>query len=450
MVASGLTSATPRPGAATPPTWAYGELRTVDFRGVAGAYTYEGSATIGYSVIFNETQNLSGGILTVNAVRTIGLLENIRYCLPSCSAPRIQANFSDHAFESTDAWANLTTDGTVTEPHGTAPALALLNSTVRLDEKLRESEDSSSGSTVLRDRLLDVNVSGTLSVNLSTPLGLFPLNVSAGDTWSSASTYTAVGNVAWAWFYDAHGTLIALPGPANASGKFSVTGSGAIGVAGSYRAGTEFAYRGAAYPAANLTITGPFSLEEGAILVPASADLFASATHPWSTEQAGTAIVTTSMLDVHAGSSYEGHLPIVASGFDVQSASSNAAADVAPAAAGAAPAMNAPAAGGTNSTTIQGEPETPAAATSEGHCLMTGLGCPLAGGPNSPLRFFLLVGAVATVGVLIAAVVMTRRRPPAPVYPNAALYPPGGRAGDGPSPAPEPAPAEDDPLGHLW
>jgi hypothetical protein len=451
MLASGFAVASPAPAGASAPTWAYGELKTVDFHGVAGlsGYTYQGSATLGFSVVFNETSNASDGEITVNVVRTIGALVNVRYCSPDCSSPLIVANVSYHAWETTNAWANLTTDGVVSEPHGTTPALALNNSSVSVTAKLRESADSSRGLTVLRDRSLEVNVTGRLDVNLTPSLGLFPLNVSVGNTWTSTSDFNATGKIVWSSFFTAVGTLVGAPVKTSESGTAMKSGNGTVSVAGSYARGTDFAYLGTAYPAANLTIEGPFSLVEGVILVPATADLFASGSHPWSPDQDGTTVITNSLLDVHAGKFYRGHLPIVASGFYLKSASSNVAADLTPGDAVPIPAA-VPAAGSGNSTFVQGQPESVAQAHSGQTCLVTGVGCPLGAGPRSLLRFFLLIGAVAVVAVLVGVAVVARRRPPTPVYPNSALYPPGTNTAKAPTPAPTPKPAEDDPLGHLW
>ncbi|MFY9717789.1 MAG: hypothetical protein WAK40_07670 [Thermoplasmata archaeon] len=449
MFGSGIASASTTPAASPSPSWAYGELKTIDYHGSAGLYTYEGSATLGFSVVFNETQNATDGVITVNALRTIGALVNVRYCLPDCSSPRIVANVSYHAWETTNAWANLSTSGTVTEPHGTAAGLALNNSSVGVTAKLRESADSMNGAVVLSDRSLEVNVTGRLSVNLTPSLGLYPLNLSVGDTWNSSSVFNASGKIAWSSFYTAFGTHVGTPVKTSQSGTAMKSGNGTIAVAGSYGAGTDFSYLGTAYPAADLTLSGPFSLFEGVILVPATADLFASGAHPWSSEQDGSAVVSSAVLDVHPGKYFHGHLPIVASGFYLQTAASNVATDLAPAESPRFPAAT-PTASSDNSTFVQGNPETVAQAHSGQTCLITGAGCPLAAGPKSLLRFFLLVGSVAVVAVLVGVAVAARRRPPVPVYPNSALYPPGTTVTKAPTPAPAPKPAEEDPLGHLW
>ncbi|MGP8077602.1 MAG: hypothetical protein ACLQD8_01465 [Thermoplasmata archaeon] len=449
----GSGGATAAPVAATSssaPTWAYGTLTTADFHGIAGTsgYAYQGSATFGFSTVFNETRNTSEGLITVHVVRTIGALVAIKYCLPDCSRPRAVSNFSYHAWETTNAWANLTTAGTVLEPNGTVPALALLNSSVGISAKLRESGDFSTGSTVLRDRSLEVNVSGRVSVNLTTPLGLVPLTLTPGAEWNSTSAFAASGSATWSSYYTDVGTLVTAPQHVTGGGTVAAEKSGTVTVNGSYRALDDFGFQGATYPAVVLTITGPFSLREGVILVPAAVDLFGSSTHPWSADQDGSAVVTTARLDVHPGKFYRGHLPIVASAFAVESATKNVAVSVAPA-AGPVPAVGI-AASTNNSTFVQGQPESVAAAQSDQNCLVHGIGCGTSGGPNLPLRLIVLAGVGSVAAAVIALALIARRRPPAPVYPNSALYPPGATSVGAPRPAPPPKPAEDDPLGNLW
>jgi hypothetical protein len=107
---------------------------------------------------------------------------------------------------------------------------------------------------------------------------------------------------------------------------------------------------------------------------------------------------------------------------------------------------------------VQGEPETPAQATSAQHCLTSGVGCAASSSgpaPRSLLGAVVVVGAIVVTGALVAiAVVSRRRKVPPPTYPNAALYPPGAAGPVAPARAPAapgaPTPPEEDPLDHLW
>ena len=64
------------------------------------------------------------------------------------------------------------------------------------------------------------------------------------------------------------------------------------------------------------------------------------------------------------------------------------------------------------------------------------------------------IGTVAIAVVVGGLLIAQRRRIPPPIYPNAALYPPGGSSARTDAPAeptgPAPPPAEDDPLQNLW
>ena len=449
VLGTGVAAAAPFAASGPSPMWAYGVLKTVDFHGAGANFTYVGNATLGFSVVFNETQNASDGLVTVNAVRTVGAIVNVEYCVPSCSSPVAVATLSHHAWETTDAWANLTTEGTVYEASVPVAALALINSSVGVTAYLRDSGVYLGGATVLLERTLAVNVSGHVAVSLTPALGLFPLNLIPGATWNSSSAYSGSGSVAWNLNSTDWGTKVTSPHNGTGSGYDNASKSGTITVTGSYPSGSNVTFQGTSYPAINLTLGGPFALGEGVILVPASADLFGSATQNWTADQVGSAVVTMERLDVHPGSSYDGHLPIIASGSSWVSSTAYSGVSEVPVGSGPLPAAPAPSAAAI-STFIQAQPESVSSAQSDQHCLLTGIGCGSPSGPVSPVRWIVLAG-VATVAVaVIAMTLVARRRPPAPVYPNSALYPPGAYAPGAPSPAPPPPPAEDDPLGHLW
>jgi len=447
VLGSGVAvAASPTSTAAGIPTWAYGTLKTVSFHGTIGAYAYLGDATFGLSVVFNETQNATDGQVTVNVVRTIGALIDAKYCKPDCIRPQAEANFTFHAWETSDAWANLTTKGAVNETLGSVPALALENSSVTASAQLRESAEYVAMGTVLREFSLAVNVTGGVQVNLTPPLGLLPQNLSVGDTWSFVSAYTATGSAAWQTYLTSWGKNVLSPYNGSAHGAETIAHAGVVSVVGSYLADSDFLFGGATYPAVNLTLAGPFSLQEGVILFPNVADLF-SGGQPWSASQHGSTVLTTMRLDVHPGKFFHGRLPIVASGFSV----TNSTANVVTTAGGGslAPAL-APSAGASNSTFVQGQPESVATAHSDQNCLVNAVGCGLPGAPQVPLRLIVAAGVGVVAVAAVGTTLLARRRPPRSVYPNSALYPPGAAGTGTPRPAPAPPPTEDDPLGHLW
>jgi len=447
VLGSGVAvAASPAPAASGAPSWAYGTLKTVSFHGTVGAYAYLGDATFGLSVVFNETRNATDGQVTVNVVRTIGALIDAKYCKPDCIRPTAEANFTYHAWETSDAWANLTTKGVVNETLGQVPALALENSSVSATAKLRESAESVSMGTVLREFSLAVNVTGGVQITLTPALGLLPQNLSIGDTWTSVSAYTASGSASWQTYLTSWGKNVLSPYNGSSHGTESVAHAGVVSVVGSYLAGSDFLFGGASYPAVNLTLAGPFSLQEGVILFPIVADLFANG-QPWSSSQHGSTVLTTMRLDVHAGKFYRGRLPIVASGYGV----TNSTANVATAVGGGtmAPAAS-PSASASNSTFVQGQPESVATAQSDQNCLVNAVGCGLPGAPQIPVRLIVAAGVGVVAVAAVSATLLARRRPPRPVYPNSALYPPGAAGTGTPRPAPAPPPTEDDPLGHLW
>jgi len=458
LVGSGAAFGAPAPSAAASATeWAYGAVRTVQFSGVdTSAHTYQGSATYGFSVILNETANTSSGGVTNTTVhlnRTIGALISVEYCLGRCSSGTELANYSFHEWEVANAWANVTTGGTVAVAGGgSVAALALSNSSESDRAYLRESIQLGHGAVPARYDSLFVNVTGSAEVALSPSLGLFPLNLSAlapGATWSSSSAYNATGAVVWSAWLSNWGSSVVHPGNFSSGATDALAGTGTVSLTGTYPAGSIFSYDHTAFPALNLTIAGPFTLREGVLLVPADADLFASGSQPWSGNESGSSIVTSSFVDVHPGASYQGHLPIVASSASWVSVTTDAAATLVPSAPGTPLAPSSVPASASNATVVQGQPESIAQAGSNQACLVSGVGCPTLG-PHLPwLRYAIVGGGIAVVAAVVAVALVTRRKLPPPAYPNAQLYPPGGAAG-APPVRPAPKPAEDDPLGHLW
>jgi hypothetical protein len=440
--------------------WAYGAVKTIDVTGTAGVWQYHGNATFGYSVILDQLNTSSNGSsfeLTLN--RTMGVLFNLDYCSPSCSHPLYTANQTYHSWETSDAWANFTTLGSVDEGGVSVPAIALVNTSSTVVGHLVVA-GASSLPGANRSRSLTVNVAGEASVAFGTPLGLIPLDLtpSTSASWTSSSNFSAAGGATWNFVYAAAGPHGSISLSHNGSG--AVARSGTVVAEGSYTVGNSVSFGGITYPAIQLTIVGPFSVREGFILAPQGADLFGSSAQPWTSNQSGTATASMSALDALPSS--DGHFGVAASLwlYDAQGTVETSSIGGAPGTSGlvAATSSNpAPA----PPTSLQGSPMSPDDAVSDQGCLISGTGCPSASGGSgsNPLPREIFEGGVVVGGiaVLVALVVVVteRRRMPPPAYPNANLYPPGtARAEPRPTngrPAPSPSPPpEEDPLGHLW
>lgn len=439
--------------------WAYGSARTVAFSGTASdGWSYEGQATFGYSVILNQTNtSTSGNSFELSIHRVMGALFSVEFCFPTCGHAIDSANLSYHAWETSDAWANFTTLGSVTEGRGSVPAIALVGSHATVNGSLRESATALSPN-VERSKYLSANVSGEAQVAFTTPLGLLPLdlNLSTPASWTSTSAFLASGASQWDYYYASREPLRNVTaGPASGSG--TVEHAGNVTVVGSYSLGNSVTFDGITFPAIALAIEGPFTVREGLILVPSGTDLFGASSQAWSANQSGAATASMTYLDVRPFA--EGHFGLAASSWLYDSASLNPA-DLhsgATVGTGIVPAVGA--VEQAPPTTIQSVPQSVAQAQSTQSCLVSGLGCPAA--PGTPTsHFWMVVIGLAIIALVIAAVVSTvviaeRRRIPPPVYPNAHLYPPGAappaaRATAPRPPGNEPAPAVEDPLSHLW
>ncbi len=438
-------------------TWAYGGISQVNFSGVSTTgVPYVGNVTAGFTVQILQT-NLTGGEVALNVSRTSGVAFAIEYCNPNCQRPLYHASLSARLWESDRTEAELRTNGSVAESGGSIPAVALIGSTT--SARANETESASSylpvaGSLpVARSSYLSAAIASNTSVAFAQPLGLFPINLSAAQSWSSSAAFSATGNGSYAY-------SVARSGPVEAgvsgSGPLPSVANGTEVVQGSSSPSDLIHLGGVSFPEIGLAASGPLGMVDGVVLLPTAAQLLQSATaRPWSGNESGTASAAMSYLDARA--TYGGHFGVEGSRwfYGLQTIEPTATLSLA-----GAPVTDLAGSGTPDAPArayVQGEPQTSAASAATQGCLLAGSGCPSAA-PMVPSALHGLLGlgllGAALGAVLVAAVfVGARRRVPPPVYPNAALYPPGGSTGNpeprGPDPAPDPD-AQDDPLGHLW
>ncbi len=450
--AAGSTSAAPKSD------WAYGAIRTIAPHGQGVRYGYEATATLGFADILDQTSG-SAGSFNITDNRTMGLLLSVTYCAPTCRHPTATLTLTYHAWESLHGEVNLTSTASVDLLGTPTAAVGLVSSYLNVNVGARAAVTWTDAGKVVGARSLQVAVEGNSSTIFTPALGLVPLTVAAGDTWSATAAFVEAGAASWNVFDGGVGRLVPHAGNVTANGTLPFVRTGTVSVEGAYANTIRLA--GAEFDALNLTLSGPFLLREGFLFVPASSDLFGASPPPWlsntSGNATGSAAVSQSSIDVSPGVVGGSHLGFAASEMLWQTGATNPAtfALLSPAAAfGPAAPAAAPAATAANTTYVQGSPESVTQASTDQGCLARDVGCPLASPRHGILGLVVVVAAAATVAVLLAVVVAERRRLPPPVYPNAALYPPGlagtaspagGRRPDRPN-----APADDDPLRHLW
>lgn len=452
--------------------WAYGASRNLSFGPVPWAghpsWVRQGDLTLGFSVILNETRSsTNASTFELSVVRTMGVLFSVRYCSPSCASPSEYLDIFYHQWENTSSHANLTNQGTVLTAGGPLPAIAILNSSTELQANLTNTYDwllpgtgMMSGKMVKHTAAIYANVTSGTELAFAPSLGLFPQNnLSSQPAWTSHSAFNASGATQASYFgYEksSAGSSWAL-GPRTA--VWGVNASGVLWLSGSVAPHGTMSWGGVSYPVLELNVAGPFSVREGFILVPDTADLFGTSSEAWSANETGDTVA--SMVSLDARASADGHLGFGASSWQFAPTSTDTM-DAFGITGGFVPAMtSASDPVGSASYVLQGQPEPVTDAQSQSNCVTTGVGCPPASSA-SPLRkllFSVLVGgiAAAVIATLLVVLVAERRRLPPPVYPNAQLYPPGAAAGPtdpkarGPRPrSPSEPPPEEDPLDHLW
>jgi hypothetical protein len=429
-------------------TWAYGGSRWVNESGATpnGSATFSARAFLGVQVLLTQT-NTSATTFELTANRTMVADLFVTYCRPDCTKPIGTATLTIRAWEVENATANFTTNGTVTGANGPVPALALLDSAVRVAANVTETETANYtgllGMPHSASKYVSAHVAARANLQFSPALGLVPNNLTATPQWSSNSSYagTGAGAVNYTYSYTpfsgtgatgSHTYVVSV----NATGNVTLQGSDL---------GPVLLQGGLATTAVRLTISGPFSVREGFIVLPGQADLFNGA-GAWTTQAAGGQSASTNALDY--GARGGSHTPIDASATAYAGSSSDL--DSATPVAMVGPTDNA------GTTTLQAEPESAGNANSQANCYLSST-CIQGGGTPATHSGLgaLIVLTVAVVGLTVVVVgLLVARQPPRkdPPSPNANLYPQGAAASTPPSaPAAAPVPPpKDDPLGHLW
>lgn len=439
------------------PQWAYGILYNSTASGTTPNGTFSISVEYGWQVIFNQTTGPNGTVV-LEVERTAGSRLNLTLCRPDCSNPVAKLSMRETAFERIEGFANFTPNGTVNESGTTVPALALENEQVRL---VAVKNDSGSFLMPLPTLHRSANLSLSLTAKIGsqfgirfTPaLGILPNSLAPGDAWTSSSAFAATGDVNFSF----NGAAVGPNGtPAIIRGSFgvAVNHSGRVNLSGI--AGSDVNLSGGVEtPEVTLRVDPGLTIFEGALLVPAGADLFQDQSSAWGSAETVQDAAAPAAVD--AGARGVNHVGIVASSmlYSAQATSSVAPSPIVPLAGGGHIG------GGASPTLLQAQPEAVPSAEQNSNCLVSGGPCASTGSPapnsshfpiSTPLLTVLAVGLL--VGLIAAAVVARRRSvPPPPPSPNARLYAPGARTDPVLPPtrsAPTTPQPPDDPLDHLW
>ncbi len=428
-------------------TWAFGGTRTVNSNltvtnstGAGFELTYH--AYYGWTEVLTQTNSTTNAsIFQLEAQRdalTI-LYIDFKVCATSCATPTSQGNFSAQATAAATAFGNFTRNGTVTVQGQAVPAVGILNASGSRQENL-------SARLVLTDALgnsrgwsLVVGSYAEAAVSLSPELGLIPYNLTPGEHWSSTSTYVLTGSSA---------VTANLTGPAGRSsvwtGGGTLDSTGTVIVVGAYTANLNLK-DGAHTRIVVFSLTGPFDLDDGVMLVPNAGDVLSGASLGAGAPGLGMGpTAATSAVDYDPSAGHFG-VDAAATSYGPAVAGAGATAGIGP---DAVPASASP--------TVQGQPMAPKAAEELGSSLVHGHAVTYPATGSLPWRAIVVVGAIAGIAVLAIALVTTGagrrpRTPPAAQYPPATAPPvPPGAAGTPAPPPANPPPQPSDPLRNLW
>ncbi len=495
-MASAATASSPPPPPTIPPgsvsaTWAYG--KTLNWTGnelrsfisnnstVTQNLSESGSASIGLEVIYIQTNTSSGEMVQTYEALTAVVSVMATYSATSSSGYSASAtlNFQANGWYVVQDFLNFSNSAQVIMSTGnSATALGIENAATQVSANLNAAFSASASdsygvtsSSYSANGTLAASVLGNANVQFSPALGIIPLNVTPGQSWTSQSNYTDSGALQAA-FHEYYKYPEAIAGSVNGTGPqcppgtqqqgqdcvYSNASSGSLGVTGSgtaFLSGTDLGTVVLPTPTSGSTLTaqklqvdlsGGWGFSDGLILVPSS---LSGAT-------SGGGLGSTPLSTVHALSARS---PAATTGNSLYYQTNN------PSHIGVL---------GSDSGAIGGQefsatPQTPQVAEQQAQSNLnsaTGSGANNAGG--LPVILILMVVVVAVV-VIAAAVIWTgrkRRRVP----PSNASGQPGAMPGtylqsQAPAPpvyqqpptAPGPTPpsppngtGQRDPVGHYW
>jgi hypothetical protein len=437
-----VASASPTPGF-TPPNpgnppqmWAYGGSNGASATGSASgwglsgnwSYTTSVHGFLGWNVVFTQT-NTSSTAFTLQEQRALKAAVYVSAsCTQGCGPSGASANLTAVLWESENAFANLTTTGTVYVNGSAVPAVAVVNAQSSVAGNLTATATWST-STNSGNAYLSAAATANAQVSFNPALGLFPLNATPGMVWNSSSTYTAAGSYDLACHYDYQTSLGAsAAGTCGASG--SLSGSGPVVIAGA-DAGRVYVNGQTTQQLAWHVGRGPFRFADGAILLPASADLSggAATTAAAGPVGAGAGTLSTDEVDYTASGSHVGLLAAHST------LTSSAAGGVPVGSAKGVSEMTEASSPG--SYGAQAQPESVSQAQASNACLLGS--CGPSSGPASGLlglttREMALLGAVVVIALIGAIIWVSRRAtPPKPPVQSPAPQPvPGNYSGSYP------------------
>lgn len=392
--ASAATVATgPVPAAGTSPEWAYGGQGWSAGGVTIGGGNLTWNASVAAVVIYKAT-NTSSTTTELSANRTVAVTIAATYTGTAASW-----TYHLKAVETDAADANITNASSVTLPNLTkVPALGILNASLRSNVSLQASLVGVAGTKMMSDYL---NVSGWAhaQVVFTPSLGLIPLNLTGLTSWGSAAN--ASGSAAWnvSWAFANHGwngTSEDLSGDIN--GTWSTTTEVILvgHVAGTYSRWVDHRLR----TAVGLSLSGPFDLYAGVLLVPHAFDLFGGGVHAYAGAGVGATAVTSEYLFVTNGPRHLSVESVTAANLTAGTSTPTAYTTNG---GGEVPAASPSAA--TADPTVWEQPESPAAAQSQAHCLQ--FGCPSSSNPLGGL--FVPIAVAAVAAVVAVALVLGRR-----------------------------------------
>lgn len=381
-------------GAGTLSSWAYGGEQSRNGTISSGGATLSWNATFALVVIFNAT-NTSNTSVQLQEERTEALTLEVTGSSASLS---FHAQLS--AIEVDTASVNLTRNATVTLGNGSnVSAWGLENASSWSNASLAESVVGTYQGNQSFSAYLNVSGRSQASVGFTPPLGVLPLTVQPGISWTAAALANASSSWTIGFTWAKHTPLRSGSGAANRSGGWN--GTALVTVSGHAGAAEDGFDDHVGRTTIGLTLSGAFGLHDGFLLVPQGFDLFNGGTHAYDGDEVtGSATIFGESLFV------TGHHLTVRSVAAARASSrfgvSNSSLFTSDGTTGVVGAATVPSVSDATATVLA-QPESPSQARAQAYCLH------FACSPSTSFPLgLLLVGIVSLGGVATAAVLLAR------------------------------------------
>jgi hypothetical protein len=283
LISSLGADAGPVPTASPPQTWTSGSQYWNNSSRTISGY-FGNVSTVGhihYSITSQVTAtNTSNTTTQLQGWEWVNRTLSSSSCSPNCTTPMFTYDWSYVSSELLVQFLNLTTNATVYSNGTATSALGVTNASARTNQSLTETESASSAWGNYSTNATSDQVA-FYQLNFVTPLGLIPWNLTANSSWQDHANYTAQGG--WNDSYTASSQWGNMTRSYNRSFGYTVNRTGTES-AGGRDFGSHVGAGNKTVVRIGLRFRGPYNFDNDLFMTAIGSDLFQGATANWTTQ----------------------------------------------------------------------------------------------------------------------------------------------------------------------